>query len=501
MVSNLFDLLGIPLIPVPYILWLAYVVYLIAASVFIILDNREPSDTFAWILSFLALPVVGLVLYFFFGRNTQILSQQQRLLPQALGTALTERLAPLTQRQTPHITAMSSDARRSVAQRRLIEMLRRTRLAAFTVDNDVEILQDAAEKYPRLIADIEAAKDSIHMEYFIWQADDYMQRFADLLIRKAQAGVEVRILFDALGSHWLLWRKRGYLNRLRQGGVHIYPYLNVLGLLRLHTINYRNHRKIAVIDGKVGYTGGMNMGEEHLKGAGIYDAWRDTHLRLTGDTATVLQAIFVTSWYNTTGEKLVDSRYFPQRQQTETRVPVQIVLSGPDSQWYAIQQLYFQMITTAQRHVYIQSPFFIPDQAISQALTVAAMSGVDVKLMFAPRDTASVLANWAANTYFVDMARAGVKVYLYQPAYMHAKTVSIDSTVCSIGTANMDIRSFHINYEMNAVIYDAAKAQELETAFEHDLQGCVEFNLGEYRRRPAWKRLRDSVARLFSPLL
>ncbi|RIK39621.1 MAG: hypothetical protein DCC57_20095 [Chloroflexi bacterium] len=186
MASNLFELLGITPLPVPSILWLAYVVYMIAASVFIILDNREPSDTFAWILSFLALPVVGPVLYFFFGRNTQILSQQQRLLPQALGTALTERLAPLTQRQTPHITAMSSDAKRSVAQRRLIEMLRRTRLAAFTVDNDVEILQDADEKYPRLIADIEAAEDSIHMEYFIWQADDYMERFADL--RSARIG-------------------------------------------------------------------------------------------------------------------------------------------------------------------------------------------------------------------------------------------------------------------------------------------------------------------------
>lgn len=501
MISNLFDLVGLNSIPVPYILWLAYVIYMIAASIFIILDNREPSDTFAWILSFLALPVVGLVLYFFFGRNTQILSQQQRLVPQEIGTALTQPLAPLAQRQFERIRALSNDPNRSVAQRRLVEMLRRTRLAAFTVDNDVEILQDAQAKYPRLIADIEAAEASIHMEYFIWQADEYMERFADLLIRKAQAGVEVRILFDALGSHWLLWRKRGYVNRLRRGGVHIYPYLNILGILKLHTINYRNHRKIAVIDGKVGYTGGLNMGEEHLIGAGPYAAWRDTHLRLTGDTAAVLQAVFVTSWYNTTQEKLVDAAYFPQRAQTETRVPVQIVLSGPDSQWYAIQQLYFQMITSAQHHVYIQSPFFIPDQAISQALTVAAMSGVDVKLMFAPRDTASVLANWAANTYFVDMARAGAKVYLHQPAYMHAKTVSIDSAVCSIGTANLDIRSFHINYEMNAVIYDAAKTQELEAAFARDLEGCIEFSLAEYRCRPAWKRFRDSTARLFSPLL
>lgn len=501
MISNLFELVGLAPPAVPFLLWLAYVVYLIAASTFIILDNREPTDTLAWILSFVALPGIGLLLYFFFGRNTQVLSQQQRLMRVEIGTALTQALNPRVERRLAHSRALSSDARRDFAQRRLIEMLRRTRLAAFTVGNEVEILQDARQKYPRLEDDIEAAEHSIHMEYFIWQADEYMQRFADQLIRKAQAGVEVRILFDALGSHWLLWRNRGHVARLRRGGVRIYPYLNIAGLLKLHTLNYRNHRKIAVIDGRVGYTGGLNMGEEHLTGDGPYTAWRDTHLRLVGDAVTVLQSIFVTSWYNTTGEQLTEPVYFPPSDETETRVPVQIVVSGPDSQWAAIQQLYFQMITTAQRHIYIQSPFFIPDSAISQALTVAAMSGVDVKLMFAPRDTASVLANWAANTYFVDMARAGAKVYLHQPAYMHAKTVSIDSAVCSIGTANMDIRSFLINYEMNAVIYDAGKAEELEAAFHRDLEGCIEFDLAEYRSRPVWKRFRDSVARLFSPLL
>lgn len=501
MFSNLSELAGIALSSVPHLIGLAYIIYMIAAGIFIIQDNREPSDTFAWILSFLALPVIGLVLYLFFGRNTKIFSEKQRLVQQEIGTALTAELASLTQHHIKRIHALSSDPSRSLVQRRLIEMLRRTRLAAFTVGNDVEILQDAQTKYPRLVADIEAAEHSIHMEYFIWQADEYMEHFADLLIRKAQAGVEVRILFDALGSYWLLLHKRGYVNRLRRGGVQIYPYLNFLGLLRLHTINYRNHRKVAVIDGKVGYTGGLNMGEEHLKGAGIYSAWRDTHLRMVGDTVVMLQGIFVTSWYNTTGVRLAGPAYFPAHEESETRIPVQIVLSGPDSQWNAIQQLYFQMITTAQDHVYIQSPFFIPDQSIAQALTVAAMSGVDVKLMFAPRDTGSPIANWAANTYFVDMARAGAKVYLLQPAYMHAKTVSIDSVVCTIGTANMDIRSFHINYEMNAVIYDAGKAQELEEAFARDLEGCIEFSLTEYRRRPAWLRFRDSVARLFSPLL
>jgi cardiolipin synthase len=502
MISNLYELLGLPHLPIPTILWLIYLVYMVAAIAFIVMDNREPSKTMAWIFSFVALPVLGLIIYFFFGRNTQLFSQKQRLVQQDLGTTLTRRLTPLADRQAEQIALISTDFRRSVAQRRLVEMLRRTRLSALTIGNCVEILQDAKEKYPRLLADVEAARDSIHMEYFSWQADSFMQELGDLLIGKVREGVEVRILVDTLGSHFLLWRKRGYLNRLRRGGVQIYPYLNFLGLLRLHTVNYRNHRKIAVIDGKIGYTGGLNMGEEHIYGDGPYTAWRDTHLRLTGDAVSILQGIFITSWYNTTNERLTDQRYFPEvAAPCERPVPLQIVLSGPDSQWYAIQQLYFLMITAAQHHVYIQTPFFIPDPAISQALTVAAMSGVDVKLMCAPRDTRAPLANWAANTYFVDMVRAGVRVYLYQPAYLHAKTVSLDSAVCSIGTGNVDIRSFHINYEMNTVIYDAKKTCELEAAFQRDLDQCVEFNLVDYRRRPGWMRFRDSVARLFSPLL
>jgi cardiolipin synthase len=243
------------------------------------------------------------------------------------------------------------------------------------------------------------------------------------------------------------------------------------------------------------------MGEEQLKGDGPYTAWRDTHLRLTGEVVAILQGIFATSWFNTTGQQLTDARYFPPAEAPESCVPVQVVLSGPDSEWYAIQKLYFLMITSAQRHVYIQSPFFIPDPAIAQALTVAALSGVDVRLMCAPRDTISPLANWAANTYFIDMVRAGARVFLYQPGYLHAKTASIDSAVCSIGTANMDIRSFHINYEMNAVIYDADKTRELEEAFMRDLEGCIEFSLAEYRSQSWWLRFRDSLARLFSPLL
>ena len=484
------------------IIWTLYLIYMISSAIYIISENRPPSVTMAWLLSFLALPIVGVLIYIFFGRRVQFFSPRARLLEQTTDTALLQRLRPLLKRQQQLAATIRNDVNREEAQRRLVEMVQRTGLSMLTAGDQVEILQDAQTKYPRLEADIEAAESSIHMEYFIWEADEYMQKFGDLLIRKAQAGVEVRVLFDALGSHFLLWKNRRYLNRLRRGGVKIYPYLNFFGLLRLHTINYRNHRKIAVIDGKIGYTGGMNMGKEHLVGAKPYSAWRDTHLRLTGDTVAILQGIFATSWYNTTNETLAELRYFPEHDALpDNPIPVQIVLSGPDSEWHAIQQQYFLMVLSAQHHVYIQSPFFIPNSSMSEAIRVTALSGIDVKLMFAPRDTGSPIANWAANTYFLDMVEARAKVYLYQTAYLHAKTLSIDSSVCSIGTANMDIRSFTINYEMNAIIYDAAKTRELEAAFEKDLEACELFDAKAYLAQSRLIRFRDSLARLLSPLL
>ncbi len=499
-----FEFNGFDFIPlnIRTLVWTVYVLYMIISAIYIISENRSPSVTMAWILSFLALPVVGVLIYIFFGRDIHFFSHHLRLIAQNADSDLLQRLRPIYARQAQIATNIRNDPAHKNAQRRMIEMGRRTGLSTLSLGDHVEILQDASEKYPRLEADVKAAKDSIHMEYFIWQADPYMQKFGDLLIRKAQEGVEVRILFDTAGSHFLLWKNRRYLNRLRRGGVKIYPYLNFFGLFRLHTVNYRNHRKIAVIDGKIGYTGGMNMGEEQIIGAKPYRAWRDTHLRVTGDTVAILQGIFATSWYNTTKEKLIDLRYFPESDKPpKDPIPVQIVLSGPDSEWHAIQQQYFLMINSAQEHVYIQSPFFIPNSSISEALKVAALSGVDVKMMFAPRDTGGPIANWAANTYFLEMVEARAKVYLYQPAYLHAKTLSIDSSLCSIGTANMDIRSFNINYEMNAVLYDANKTKELEAAFEKDLEGCIPFDAKTYRARPHWIRFRDSLARLLSPLL
>jgi cardiolipin synthase len=239
--------------------------------------------------------------------------------------------------------------------------------------------------------------------------------------------------------------------------------------------------------------------------AGIkqFDSWRDTQVRIVGEGAAVLQTVFMVDWYNAVRENLFSPAYFPTvaTQPAEGDVPVQILTSGPDSQWAGIRQLYFFMILTAQRHVFLQSPYFILDASIAEALKSAALSGVDVRVMLTARTSGDPLSGFAGNTFILDVIRAGVRVFLYEKGYLHAKTISIDSEICSIGSANIDIRSFSINYEINAVLYSRRLASELEKTFERDLAYCSEFDPGEYRKCNAAFRLRGSVARLFSPLL
>jgi cardiolipin synthase len=274
-------------------------------------------------------------------------------------------------------------------------------------------------------------------------------------------------------------------------------------LYQLHTISYRNHRKITVVDGTIGYTGGMNIGQEHISGGEGFDSWRDTQLRIIGDCAALLQAVFMVDWYNAVRENLFAAAYFPTSatESMEGDVPVQIMTSGPDSQWAAIRQLYFFMIVTAQRHIFLQSPYFIPDASIAEALKSAALAGIDVQVMLSARPSGNRVPAWAGNTFIADVVDAGVRVFLYEKGYLHAKTISIDSEICSIGSANIDIRSFSINYEINAVLYSKRLAKELEQDFKRDLVHCTEFDPTEYQKRNAAVRFRDSVARVFSPLL
>ncbi len=472
-----------------------FIFYAMLVVVFIILDNRSPQSTFAWLLLFIFFPIGGFIIYFFFGREIKAFSRTQQEAGEEIYRDLEEVLSPLLARQD----SILEEIRRYqsiAAYRKLLELSRRNVLSALTTRNRVEVLQNAQQKYPRLLEDLRQAQHSIHLAYYIWASDPFTEQVKEILLERAGAGVEVRMMYDAVGTGSALSSQ--YIRELKAGGVEVYPFSPKY---KLHTLGYRNHRKIAVIDGRIGYTGGMNIGQEHLDGGKYFDCWRDTHLRVEGEAALVLQAVFATSWYTATAQKLLDPAYFPLETDVDHFLPVQVVASGPDTEWRAIRHLYFLMITSAAERIYIQSPFFIPDDSISEALKSAALAGVEVKVMCAPRGSTYNVPYWAANTYFKEMARAGVRVFLYQRGYFHPKTIVIDGRICSIGSANMDIRSFSINYETNAVIYDEKIAGQIEQAFQHDLQYCTEFTLEAYEQKPVLARLRDSVCRLFSPLL
>lgn len=483
----------------------AFTGYALITGIYIVRANRRPQATFAWMLLFLALPGVGLVIYLLFGRDRKAFSRERQLARQNLEANAAPLLGPMRARQDAEIDRLEAE---SPVRRRLMQLVRHNSHSLLTTGNRVTIQQDAAVHYPSLIEDLEAARSSIHLQYYTWDDDPFTQKLKAILLERARNGVEVRLLYDPVGSMGL---SRRYKQELTEGGVSVAP---VSALWRIHTLSYRNHRKIAIIDGRVGYTGGMNIGQQHLDGGPQADAWRDTQVRMEGEGAAVLQAVFATDWYNATGEDLFAGDRFallgagsgpvasPSAGQAGDGVPVQILTSGPDSQWRAIRQLYFAMIVSAQHRVRLQSPYFILDATIAEALKSAALSGVAVEVMVTGQsDNLNYAPFWAANTYLAEVAVAGVRVHVYERGYLHAKTLSVDDEVCSIGSANLDIRSFSINYELNAVIYDKHLTQELAAAFERDLEGCRAFDLREYQQRSSLLRFRDSAARLLSPLM
>jgi cardiolipin synthase len=477
------------------VITIAFSVYALVAIIFLISENRRPQASLAWALAFFFMPGLGLLIYILFGRDWKAFSKQRQLLLQDLKANAYSLLSPMITGQDQVIARLEAQGH---THRKLMMLVRRNSRSVLTARNTVEILQDAAAFYPRLMEDMQAARISIHLQYFIWGADDFTEKIKAILVAKARAGVQVRLLYDPIGSRGHL--NRTYVRDMRAAGIEVSP---TSPLYHLHTISYRNHRKITVIDGTIGFTGGMNIGREHLSGGKGFASWRDTQVRVVGEAAAVLQSVFMVDWYNAVKENLFERAYFPTvaLEPTEGDVPVQILTSGPDSQWSAIRQLYFTMITSAQRRVYIRSPYFILDATIAEALAAAALAGIKVRVMLTARASGDPVPGWASNTYVQDVVAAGVRVFLYEKGYLHAKTISIDSEICSIGSTNIDIRSFSINYEINAVLYSKRLAIELEEDFERDLAHCTEFDPAEYLARNPLVRFRDSATRLLSPLL
>jgi len=469
-------------------------IYLFVVIIYLLLENRETSTTFSWLLIFIFLPFVGIALYFLFGRGFRK-KTKKHFIAQDLVNRLSDTHNQLIKQQKKSIEILHTRYISS-ENRKLIRLLYKNSDSILTRLNSVRVFFSGKEKFDVLIDDLKKAQDYIHMEYFIWKPDKLTIRVVTVLKEKVASGVQVRILYDSVG-HYLSGR---YLKQLRNAGIQIYPYYNYLSPLKLHTLNYRNHRKMIIIDGITGYLGGMNMGEEYITGGKRFPAWRDTHIRIQGESVVVLQGIFSVSWTNTTKETLDIKTLIPQQYPDIVNTHIQVTTSGPDSQWESIKQLYFLLISSAERSVFIQTPYFIPDASIVMALKTAALSGIDVRIMLSGWVDKRI-PYWAAFTYMSDLLKAGVRFYYYQGGFMHAKTIVVDCQTCSIGTANMDIRSFTLNYEINALIYDDTIAKLLEAQFLTDLESSRELSQTDYDHLPRLKQLRNSLAKLFAPLL
>ncbi|MCI8836439.1 MAG: cardiolipin synthase [Hungatella sp.] len=380
--------------------------------------------------------------------------------------------------------------------------------AVLTGDNQVEIFTDGVEKFDDLIREMQGAREYIHIQYYIIKNDEVFRRMIPVLKEKVRQGVEVRILYDGMGGRFMpkrVWKD------LKGSGIltgEFFPAF--LGRLQLR-VNYRNHRKIVVIDGKVGYVGGFNIGREYISKDPKFGYWRDTHLKIRGSAVYSLQIRFALDWNYAVGENLFkDGWYFgldqPREDKRETGaepergIDIQIISSGPDASNRQIRNNYLQLFHKAKDHIYIQTPYFVPDDAVLSALKMAAESGVDVRLMI-PCKPDHPFVYWASYSYVGDLLAVGARCYVYEDGFLHAKAVMADGLVCSCGTANMDIRSFELNFEVNATIFDRETAEKMEAAFIRDLNRCREVTKELYGQRSMRIRMKEQCSRLLSPLL
>ena len=453
--------------------------------IWILSIKRDSTAAMAWCLTAILLPFLGAFLFWVFGYQRVYRPLLRKKKHKKLFRQQHPRRRPSSAKRFGHGWA---------GMARLAQ-----RLDAFpaTIGNEVVFFHEGQSAFDAKLEAIRGAQQHVHLEYFIVQPDDTGRTLLSLLCEKVRQGVEVRLLYDAMGSHRL---KRQTVAELRQAGGRCGAFFPLFDPLRRRTqINLRNHRKIVVVDGQVGFSGGMNIGDEYLSKSKSFGFWRDTHMRLTGPAVADLQRVFVEDWHFASGEMLKGKRYFPDNSKIGES-PVQVVMSGPDQELKSIREVYFAAILRARRRLWIATPYFVPDAGIHDALCLAARSGIDVRLLglYHPDKWLPFLAG---RYYWTDMLAAGVKIYQYSKGMMHSKLMMVDGRWASCGTANLDNRSLHLNFEVNCLLYDPAHVAVLEAAFLRDLETAIALDAATYAKRPIVYRAAENVCRLFSPIL
>ncbi len=478
-----------------FIIWLIGVIYpvtIIFIIFLILLENRDPVKTLAWILVLVLLPLIGIIIYLFFGRNFR---KRKTFSKKAESD-----LAQLSNLEGGHLLDLENNKEfnnsNAKAKSNIITLLINNSKALLTGKNEVTVLNNGSETFPAIINALKNAKDHIHLAFYIIEDDRIGNSIREILEEKAREGVEVRIIYDGVGSSSLT---NSYIKSLQKAGAEIFPFRPVNFPFLTSKLNYRNHRKIIVADGKVGFLGGLNIGDKYLYGDKKLGFWRDTHIQLKGNSVKSLQAVFLTDWNFVSNQNLKAKRYFPEIEEKSGKF-VQIVASGPDSEWASIMQAYFSAIATARKYIFISTPYFTPNRSILTALKTAALSGIDVRLIM-PGKSDSWIIQWSSFSFIEEMLTAGVRVFIYQNGFTHGKLMMVDGIFSSVGSANMDIRSFDQNLEINGLIYDTETTQQLESSFLEDMANSRELELTSYMQRPLYEKSKESFARLFSPIL
>lgn len=472
---------------------LAYI-NLIFAIVIVFFQRKDPKSVWGWLLILYFVPVIGFVFYILVGTDMH----KQKMFRTK---EIEDKLSDAIRRQENIIKNKEFSMEEFELEQYSDLVLYNLQVAGAILsdDNSVQILTDGKEKFKQLYEDMEKAQHSIHIQYYIIKDDEVFAAIRELLARKVKQGVEVRILFDSMGCRTM--RKRDW-KKVEELGIEVAEFFPaLLGRLQLR-INYRNHRKIVVIDGKIGYVGGFNIAREYIGKDEKFGYWRDTHMRIAGSAVSSLQGRFILDWNYAARERVLNfDRYiFPADTFNEKKKAVQIISSGPDTYHKSIRDSYLRLIHKAKKSIYIQTPYFIPDEAIFSALMIAAQSGIEVNIMI-PCKPDHPFVYWATYSYVGELVLEGANCYTYNQGFLHAKGIIIDEEVFCYGTANMDIRSFSLNFEVNAIVYDQQLAVQMVDYFKNDLQVCKKITKNNYLSRPIWLRFKEQVCRLFSPVL
>lgn len=466
-----------------WLLTIAYFITVVSIVGVVLSENRNPVKSLAWVAVLLMFPVGGLVLYIFFGRsikNKRMISRRNR-----------RRLRDNSRPKTPE-----SDFRHlPPEQRQLVELARSTVGSPYLGGNDIEVYNDGAEKFEALLRDIRKAQRYIHLQYYIFEDDELGRRIAEALIERASKGVTVRVIYDHIGSFGVTGK---FFKYLRANGVEAYPFFRVAFPPFATRINWRNHRKMVIIDGMIGYIGGMNIAKRYIDG-GKFAKWRDCHLRIVGPGVAALHYSFGVDW-SFMGRPLFNETVNAVASADPNAAGVQLLTSGPTSQWSAVALQMLKAIGLARKRVYIQTPYFLPTEGLLRALQAAALARVDVRVMMPYRSDSRILT-YASYSYIMECVRAGIKIYLYKGGMLHSKTLIVDESLSAIGSANIDFRSFEHNFESTMFIYSRSVNNRLAELFEVDERECERVVEAAWRNRSKVQKAKESMTRLLSPIL